>query len=87
MTVELCKRLARTPPLRFVYAAVQNGDTCFGGNDITQYTNTGTCDSPCTGNNQTVCGGAWVNAIYRTGETLWSWVMPYGGGGDTTWAV
>jgi hypothetical protein len=64
MTVEQCKILASQ--MGFAYAAVQWHSQCFGGFDISQYTEAGTCDRPCSGDSSQMCGGSCTNAMYLT---------------------
>ena len=43
----------------------------------------GECDSPCTGDSNTMCGGTWRNSIYRISTQFWE--MP--GYDDSQWAA
>lgn len=65
MTVALCRQTARQSNLAFF--GVQNGDQCFGGNDLSKFTNPGTCYKQCAGDAQVNCGGPCSNQIYTTG--------------------
>lgn len=62
MTVEKCALMAAAWGYKFF--ALQWYYECYGGNDITRYTQPGTCDRPCRGDNRQMCGGACANSIY-----------------------
>jgi hypothetical protein len=64
MTVEQSKILAAQ--MGFAYAGAQWHSQRFGGSDISQYIEPGTCDRPCSGDSSQTCGGNCANAIYRT---------------------
>jgi hypothetical protein len=63
MTQEMCQNLVRAAG--FKYAAVQWYRDCFGGNDISQYVDPGTCNTPCAGNAAQNCGGGCRNLIFK----------------------
>uniref|UniRef100_A0A7S3QTC3 WSC domain-containing protein n=1 Tax=Dunaliella tertiolecta TaxID=3047 RepID=A0A7S3QTC3_DUNTE len=75
LTPELCSQLAANQG--FLYSAVQNGDECFGGNDITEYTTPSEdCDVPCSGDSSLTCGGPCTNQIYSTGCSMSPPLLP-----------
>jgi hypothetical protein len=63
MTVEKCA--AAVAAAGYKYAAVQYGIQCYGGNDISAYVEQGTCNTPCAGNSDQICGGGCANSIYQ----------------------
>ncbi|KAF5829614.1 hypothetical protein DUNSADRAFT_15833 [Dunaliella salina] len=53
----------------FSFAALQNGNECFGGNDTSAYNITSlACDVTCSGDTAESCGGGCANAIYKAVE-------------------
>ena len=68
MTVPLCISLATRKG--YAYAAVQGSYWCFGGNKASVFTAEGTCDMPCGGDADYMCGGSCVNQIYATGGSF-----------------
>lgn len=62
MTIEKCASWAAVRGFR--YSAVQWYFQCYGGNDISRYTQPGTCNTPCDGNRGQACGGGCSNSIF-----------------------
>ena len=56
------------------YFALQNGTSCFCGNDGWSANSAeapaGECNVPCTGDPSTICGGPWRNSVYRITENV-----------------
>ncbi|EPS45691.1 hypothetical protein H072_311 [Dactylellina haptotyla CBS 200.50] len=64
MTVDKCLELADT----YKYAAVQNGNTCYWGDDLgssSQDAGSGECKTPCAGKTSEICGGTLRNLLYE----------------------
>jgi len=77
--IEACTNLAKPGPdpkiPGYILAGVEAGDQCFCGNtniSSSWHAPASECDSPCSGNNEKVCGGIWRMNIYETGI---SWSM------------
>ncbi|KAF3172073.1 hypothetical protein TWF788_009516 [Orbilia oligospora] len=65
MTVAKCLELA----LGFKYAAVQGGNTCYWGDELTSSTvDSGHCNSVCAGESGEICGGPLRNLIYENAD-------------------
>jgi hypothetical protein len=62
LTVEFCAERAQAAGYR--YAAVQSIAWCYGGNDISKYTEPGTCWMHCNGDPDQQCGGPCSNSMY-----------------------
>lgn len=60
-TVESCVGAAHA--MGYAYAGLQWKGSCWAGNSL-GYSNTGTCDTPCSANPLETCGGAWSNSVY-----------------------
>ena len=77
MTMERCAYLAAAKG--FTYFGLQWYKECWAGNDISRYTQQGTCNTPCGGNSQQTCGGSCANSLHTlAGEAeLWAhWHVP-----------
>ena len=57
----------------FVYFGVQYGSECYcdNANTLTAPDAETACDSPCSGDETTMCGGSWHNSVYRLGSQYW----------------
>ncbi|KAF3206934.1 hypothetical protein TWF106_000541 [Orbilia oligospora] len=65
MTVAKCLELA----LGFKYAAIQGGNTCYWGDELTSSTvDSGHCNSVCAGESGEICGGPLRNLIYENAD-------------------
>ncbi|KAK6347941.1 hypothetical protein TWF718_005761 [Orbilia javanica] len=66
MTIEKCKQLG----VGYKYIGVEYYGECYWGNEIasTSQPVTSGCDTPCTGNNAQICGGAGFISIYANGD-------------------
>lgn len=65
VTVENCASIAKTKG--YSLFALQDGGTCWGGNDVTKAKSLGvssSCTKGCTGNGAATCGGPWANQLY-----------------------
>jgi len=49
------------------YAGVQDGNQCFCGDTYGKYGSAGpnACSMACQGDNTQICGGAWLNSVYK----------------------
>jgi hypothetical protein len=67
-TVQSCTQMAAAAG--YVYAGLQYYGQCFAGNKL-GYTQVADaeCNTLCNANPSEVCGGAWLNSIYRTGDS------------------
>jgi len=63
LTVELCVAMAIRKGYK--YAAMQNGNSCYGGPSAGVFGASTVCRTPCDGNKAQICGGAWANSIYQ----------------------
>ena len=63
MCVEECRAQG------FAYAATQYSSYCFCGNRYGASGPAHNCNMPCAGNPGEICGGAWANSVYETGNT------------------
>jgi hypothetical protein len=61
LTIDLCVQIARAAGYK--YAAVQHSNECWYGNDISLFTVPETCQMPCSGDPNQLCGGLCENAI------------------------
>jgi len=70
MTIELCGYICYV--LDFLYAAPQNGDSCFCGNSYGSQglLNDSDCSMPCVSNTNQTCGGACANQVYKLSAPL-----------------
>ena len=49
----------------FQFAGTQYTNQCFCGNSYGQYGSTNPCNTPCAGNPNETCGGAYANSVYQ----------------------
>ena len=57
------------PAQDFIYYGLGNGDGCYCGNDDSKFipAPSSECDSPCSGDQNQICGGAWrLNVFQKT---------------------
>jgi len=80
--IEACTNLAKPGPEPkipgYILAGVEAGNQCFCGNtNISSSWNApaSDCNTPCSGNSEEICGGAWRMNIYETGVS-WSSSAP-----------
>ncbi|KAF3090160.1 hypothetical protein TWF102_009377 [Orbilia oligospora] len=65
MTVAKCLELA----IGFKYAAVQGGNTCYWGDELTSSAvDSSQCNSVCAGESGEICGGSLRNLIYENAD-------------------
>jgi hypothetical protein len=62
MTSARCISVCRSQG--FTYAGTQYATYCFCGNAYGR-SGAATCDTPCAGNHEEMCGGGWANSVYR----------------------
>lgn len=66
---ELCIKAAARRGM--LYAAVENGLECYGGDDVSAFTSVSSdCTSSCTGETSSTCGGSCAAEIYDTGKIV-----------------
>jgi len=65
LTVEGC--IGACSSAGYDYAAMQDGNQCFCGDTYGKYGSAGpnACSMACQGDNTQICGGAWLNSVYK----------------------
>jgi hypothetical protein len=74
-TIQSCRALAAS--YGYTYAGLQYYGYCFAGN-VLGYTQVADseCNTPCTADSTSMCGGAWRNSIYKSRSGCQSFSPP-----------
>lgn len=68
LTIRYCQSICED----YYYFGVENGDSCYCGNDDSKFipVPTNECDKPCAGNTTEICGGSWRLSVYGPNRPL-----------------
>lgn len=68
MTPVKCVRRCQSKGLK--YAGVEWANECYCGNHYDRYGNSSSCNLPCIGDSNKICGGPWALSVYNTDPAI-----------------